>query len=130
MSKIGAEIVDFGLSLVEKIHDHTDALDRVKDILRQDLPPGNHVLHGSKGAVCTVVVQPTQIHIRSSVDMDEMQKALGPDFNRIFHVVETLVLMPDFEQAMPTMSPEKVALVNGVLDVVTPKRRVSFKRSP
>lgn len=118
--RLGSDLMGLG-KLVQGL------VESIKAEIRRRTPavPGQHHLSGP-GAVCHVTVPEPMPVLRKEVPLDDLRRALGEDFDRLFTVTEEAVPREDFEDVLNGMNPNKVTIVLAAMDIATPKARVSF----
>ena len=126
VGKTQPELVRLGADLWAVSNKLTALTEAIKDKLRESVPPtpGQHTLKGP-GAMCFATVPTHKPVLRKGVDAVALKRVLGPDFYRVFE--EVPVLREDFAQGLQKVQPQNTPVIMGVLDLSTPKARMSFQ---
>jgi hypothetical protein len=122
------DLVQLGASLWTLASLSRTLAEEVKELLRSKVgtTPGQYRLV-APGAACQVTVPTPQPLVRKDCDVQDLQARLGADFYRLFDVIVTVTPRADFQDTLPTMPQDKIAVVLGALDITTHKARVAFQ---
>ena len=125
-------LVDFGQDLWTLSAKVQSAQERVKAALRQDAlarsggKPGRVVLEG-RHSRCTVVVPPATLRLREGFTTEDLQRRLGPDFDKLFRVSTQVVPRENLSDGLDSCPNDVVAVLAEMMNLTADPPRVSFQ---
>jgi len=106
-------------------------LEPIKDDLRESVQDsrGTHIIPGEAASSCTVQYPVEQVRLRPYINEHEVRKVLGDRFEEYFIENVTVTPVKDIQDKIATASTEEASLILSLIEVHTPPRRTSFKRT-
>lgn len=129
-------IVDLGAALVHLTANITKALEPIKAYLRAGAVharkggPGATTFTGDGGQQCVVVIPTSKVRVKATVDIAQLQQALGADFDRYFEATTKYTPSKDFFEVAGKADPEVAQVLFEVVEVYSDTPRVSFAHNP
>lgn len=124
--------VEVGTALWNALSQGQDLLDTIKIVLReqareQNVEKGGHIyLDGAHKGLCQVIVPKTLSQLKKGADIDNLEEMLGPKFEHLFKVRETVTVKKEAMGRIADLAPDLKIEVLNAIEQVDPKPRVVF----
>jgi len=125
-----AEAVGLGRELRRIIARSQATLEHAKARVREDAPKqaGHHTLLGPDGTEALVVIQESRPALRRGVDVEELRRTFGTDFELLFETRERVLPRPDFATEVLALDNTRQKIAINAVDSRNPTTRVSFPK--